>query len=115
MKNYKVSIENLSSMFDIYEKLYGFDSEKSAKICMELGQIYELQGDLNNSIEYFRNSYNIWEKIIKDSSQYEVFITLSMKLAELFEKAENFQNAYEILKNVKKLNFINFLIFNFLD
>ena len=98
-------------MFEIYEKLYGFDSEKSAKICMELAQIYELQTDFNNSIEYYRNSYTIWEKIFKDrttetndhidSSSYEVFITLSIKLAELFEKSDNFQNAYELLKAVE--------------
>jgi tetratricopeptide (TPR) repeat protein len=87
-------------MFDIYEKLYGFDSEKSAKICMELGQIYELQGDINNAVDYYRNSYTIWEKIIKDESQYESLIILSMQLADLFEKSENYQNAYEILKEV---------------
>jgi hypothetical protein len=100
MKNYKISIENLSSMFEIYEKLFGFDSEKSAKICMELGQIYELQGDVNNAIDYYRNSYTIWEKIIQDHAQYEQLISLAMQLADLFEKNENFQNAYEILKNV---------------
>ncbi len=106
MKNYKVSIENLSCMFTIYEKLYGFDSEKSAKICMELGQIYELQGDFNNAIEYYRNSYTIWEKILKDPAEAEPLITLSMQLAELFERIENYQNAYEILKNVLKKLYI---------
>lgn len=89
-------------MFEIYEKLYGFDSDKSAKICMELGQIYELQGDLNNAIEYYQNSYTILEKIIQNTSHYEQFILLSIQLAELNEKNENFQNAYEILKNVFK-------------
>ena len=78
---------------------------------MELAQIYELQTDFNNSIEYYRNSYTIWEKIFKDrttetndhidSSSYEVVITLSIKLAELFEKSDNFQNAYELLKAVR--------------
>lgn len=86
-------------MFEIYEKLYGFDSEKTAKICMELGQIYELSDNLNDAIEYYRNSYHIWEKIIKDDNN-EVFFTLAIKLGELFEKAENYQNAYEILKEV---------------
>jgi hypothetical protein len=86
-------------MFDIYEKLYGFDSEKTAKICMELGQIYELSDNLNDAIEYYRNSYAIWEKIIKDEN-YDVIFSLATKLSELFEKAENFQNAFEILKNV---------------
>lgn len=108
-------------MFEIYEKLYGFDSEKSAKICMELAQIYELQADFNNAIEYYKNSYTIWEKILKennsefnlkqdnaDTNCNEVFITISIKLAELFEKSENFQNAYEILKVVKNKYILNF-------
>jgi hypothetical protein len=103
MKNYKTSIENLSSMFEVYEKVYGFESEKSAKICMELAQIYELQEQINDAIEYYRNSYSIWEKIISDSSHYEIFITLAIKLAELFEKTENYQNAYELLKLVRLL------------
>ena len=102
LKNYKNAIDNLSKMFEVYEKLYGFDSEKTAKICMELGQIYELQGDLNDAIEYYRNSYSIWEKIIKDNN-FEVLITLAIKLGELFGKVENYQNAYEILKNVNSL------------
>ena len=67
---------------------------------MELAQIYELQGDYANAIEYFKNSYNVWEKIIKDPVHNEIFITLSMKIAELLEKSENYQHAYELLKNV---------------
>ena len=100
MKNYKTSIENLSSMFEIYEKVHGFESEKSAKICMELAQIYEIQDQINDAIEYYKNSYSIFEKIISDTSQYEIFITLAIKLAELYEKQENYQNCYEILKIV---------------
>ena len=34
MKNYKTAIDNLRNMFEIYEKIYGFDSEKTAKICI---------------------------------------------------------------------------------
>ena len=62
MKNYKIAIDNLRNMFEIYEKIYGFDSEKTAKICMEMGQIYELWNNLNDAIEYYNNSYKIWEK-----------------------------------------------------
>lgn len=89
-------------MFEIYEKLYGFESEKSAKICMELGQIYELSDNLSDAVEYYRNSYSIWEKIIKDND-HDVLFTLAIKLSELYEKTENFQSAYEVLKNVKVL------------
>jgi tetratricopeptide (TPR) repeat protein len=100
MKNYKIAIENLSSMYKIYEELYGSNSEKSAKICMELGQIYELSDNLSDAVEYYRNSLTIWENIIKDGN-YEVLFSLSIKLSELYEKSENFEDAYHILKKVK--------------
>ena len=38
-------------MFNIYEKIYTYDSEKSAKICMEMGQVYELANDLNDQLK----------------------------------------------------------------
>ena len=83
LKNYKVAIENLTYMFNIYENIYGYDSEKSAKISMEMGQIYELQDDIENAIEFYRNSYKIWEKIINDDN-YEVLFQIAIKLSELY-------------------------------
>ena len=61
-KNYEAALSNLQSMFGIYEKIYGYNSEKSAKISMEIGQIYELANAIKDSIEYYENSYNIWKK-----------------------------------------------------
>jgi hypothetical protein len=86
-------------MFELFEKIYGFESDKSAKICMELGQIYEFSENIEDAIDQYKNSINIWEKIIKDDN-YEVLFTLAIKLAELYEKQENFQDAYDVLKNV---------------
>ena len=83
MKNYKIAIDNLRNMFEIYEKIYGFDSEKTAKICMEMGQI--------------NNSYKIWEKIITDDN-YEVLFQLAILLSELYAKVDKGEDAYEILK-----------------
>jgi hypothetical protein len=103
MKNFKTSSEHLTKMFELYEKVYGFESEKSAKIFMELGQINELSENYTDALDYYNNSYNIWEKIIKDDN-YDVLFTLSIKLSELYEKAENCQMAYEILKQVKIYN-----------
>jgi tetratricopeptide (TPR) repeat protein len=100
MKNYKESITYLSKMFELYEKTYGFESEKSAKIFMELGQIYEFSEDFNDAIENYKNSYSIWEKIITNED-YEVLFTLAIKLSELYGKLDNAQSAYEILKTVK--------------
>jgi hypothetical protein len=100
MKNYKVSSEHLTKMFELYEKVFGFESEKSAKIFMELGQINELNDNFADALDYYNNSYSIWEKIIKDDN-YDVLFTLSIKLSELYEKAENCQMAYEILKQTE--------------
>lgn len=99
MKNYKIAIDQLTKMYTIYEKVEGFESEKTAKICMELGQIYELSENFNDAIEYYKNSYTIWEKVVKDD-EYEVLFTLATKLAEIYEKSESYQFAYEILKSV---------------
>jgi len=95
-KNYVAALKNLQSMFSIYEKIYGYDSEKSAKISMEMGQIYELAGEIKDSIEFYENSYNIWKKIIKDNS-YEVLFQISMKLSELYAMIEDFTSSYEKL------------------
>jgi len=100
MKNYKIAVEQLTKMYVIYEKIEGFESEKTAKICMELGQIYELAENFQEAIEYYKNSYSIWEKVVKDD-EYEVLFTLATKLAELHEKSEAYNLAYEILKSVK--------------
>ena len=96
MKKYKTAIDNLRNMFEIYEKIYGFDSEKTAKICMEMGQIYDLWNNLNDAIEYYNNSYKIWEKIITDDN-YEVLFQLAILLSELYVKVDKGEDAYQIL------------------
>ena len=80
----------------IYKKIYGFDSEKTAKICMEMGQIYDLWNNLNDAIEYYNNSYKIWEKIITDDN-YEVLFQLAILLSELYAKVDKGEDAYQPL------------------
>ena len=95
-ENYKLAIDNLGQMFKIYEKIYGYDSEKSAKISMEMGQIYEFAENIPEAIEYYDNSYKIWEKIINDNN-YEVLFQIAMKLHELYAANKNFDSSYDIL------------------
>ena len=95
-KNYDAALSNLRSMFGIYEKIYGYNSEKSAKISMEIGQIYELANAIKDSIEYYENSYNIWKKIITENN-YEVLFQISMKLSELYAAIEEYKTSYEKL------------------
>lgn len=86
-------------MFEIYEKIHGFESEKTAKICMEIGNIYELSENIPEAVDNYKSSYSIWEKIIK-TNNFEVLFTLAIKISELHEKIENYVGAYEILKDV---------------
>ena len=95
-KNYDAALKNLQSMFNIYEKIYGYNSEKSAKISMEIGQIYEFANEIKDSIEYYENSYNIWKKIITENN-YEVLFQISMKLSELYAAIEEYKTSYEKL------------------
>jgi tetratricopeptide (TPR) repeat protein len=100
-KNFDEALKNLQSMFKIYEKIYGYDLEKSAKISMEMGQIYELAGEIKDAIEFYENSYNIWKKIIDDGN-YDVLFHISMKLSELYAQIKDFKNSYEKLKYTEK-------------
>lgn len=75
---------------------------------MELAQIYEDKVDINNAIENYKNSFTMWEKILKDITDYEIYITLTFKLAELYNKAQNYHDACEILKYVSI--FLSFII-----
>ena len=101
-------MEFLTKMFEIYENSYGFESEKTAKICMEIGQIYELSENIPDAIDNYKSSFSIWEKIITDNN-YDVLFTLAIKISELQEKLENFVGAYEVLKTVILIdNFFNF-------
>ena len=99
-KNYEAALKNLQSMFSIYEKIYGYNSEKSAKISMEIGQIYELAEEIKDSIEFYENSYNIWKKIINDNN-YEVLFQIAMKLSELYATIQDYRSSYEKLINTE--------------
>ena len=99
-KNYDAALKNLQSMFSIYEKIYGYNSEKSAKISMEIGQIYELAEEIKDSIEFYENSYNIWKKIINDNN-YEVLFQIAMKLSELYASIQDYKSSYEKLINTE--------------
>ena len=101
LKKYDIALENLSQMFKIYEKIYGYESEKSAKISMEMGQIYEFAENIKEAIEYYDNSYKIWEKIINDNN-YEVLFQIAMKLHELYASENNAESSYEILIRTEK-------------
>lgn len=100
LEKYKESIETFRMIYDIYEKHYGYDSDKTAKICLEMAQVYELWNLPRDSIEYYMNSYTIWDKIIKDNN-YEIMFVIAQKVATLYGLLNDNENAYNILKNTE--------------
>lgn len=100
MQKYAEAIDFLTKMFELYEQVYGYESEKTAKICMEIGQIHELDNNVSDAIYNYKCSFTIWEKIITDNN-YDVLFTLAIKISELQEKVENYIGAFEVLKSVK--------------
>lgn len=100
-ENYTEAIDNLRCMFEIYEKTYGFNSDRTAKICMELGRIYENWNKINESIEYYLNSYKIWENIINDDN-YEILFEIAMKISELYSKIKRGYESYDIIAQTEE-------------
>ena len=95
-EKYSEAVDNLRCMFEIFEKIYGFNSDRIAKICMELARIYEIWGKMDETIEYYTNSYKIWENIIDDDN-YEILFEIAMKLSEIFKKTNNVIDSYNII------------------
>ena len=108
MRNYNGALDNLKKMFQIYETVFGFESEKTAKVLTEIGQIHELAENIQEAIDSYKDSFAIWEKIIKDAN-YEVLLTLAIKISELFAITANEAHAYEFLKKVRNYLFIRFI------
>ena len=64
-------IEDYKHMVEIYEKTFGIDCDKIAKICMELGDLYVSLNEKNKAIEEYKNSYLIWEKVLEKQNLEE--------------------------------------------
>lgn len=111
INNFKVAEGFFSKMFDLYEKTYGFDSEKCAQTCMDLAQIYELNENFSDAIEYFKFAYEIWDKVIKSNYSPEVLdkiFSVSERHSFLQHKSGNNEEAYNFLKKCE-VNFFKHL------
>ena len=100
LEKYEESNETFKIIYDIYEKYYGYYSDKMAKVCLERAQVYEAWNLLNDSIEYYRNSYDIWDKIIKDNN-YEIMFVIALKVAGLYGLLDENEKAYDILNDTE--------------
>ena len=101
LENYQIAIDNFRIINTIYEKHFGADSDKSAKICLEMAQVYEAWKSYNDAIEYYINSYKIFEKIIKDNN-YEIMYVISLKISSLYGSLGRHEDAFKILDNTNK-------------
>ena len=101
MENFKAAEGFFSKMFDIYEKTFGFDSDKCAETCVDLAKIYEMNNNLVDSAEYYKFAYEIWDKVIKVTPSEDGFdkIYLSaIKHSELLFKNKENKEAFGFLK-----------------
>lgn len=94
--NSQAAIDNLNEMYEIYEKLEGSSCEKIAKILLEIAQVYELWKMYQDVIDFYNKSFQIFEQIITNDD-YEVLFQISIKLADLYGKIKEEEQAYTIL------------------
>lgn len=105
LENFKAAEGYFSKIFDLYEKTYGFDSDKCAQTCIDLAQIYELNNNLNDAAEYYKFSFEIWEKVIKVNPTEEGYDKMTLaaeKHSMLLMKCKEVKEAYNFLKNFEK-------------
>ena len=100
LEKYEESIKTFKIIKDIYKKYYGNDSDKIAKIYLEMAQVYEAWNLFYDSIECYMNSYNIWKKIIKDNN-YEIMFVIALKVAGLYGLVNKNEEAYNILNDTE--------------
>lgn len=101
IENYQEAIENFRIIYDMYETNFGYDSDKTAKVCLEMAQVYTLWNCFNDAVDNYLISYNIWDKIITDNN-YEVMYQIAMSVANLYIKMDKNEEAYKILCDTDK-------------
>lgn len=108
LENFKAAEGYFSKIFDIYEKTYGFDSEKCAQTCIELGKIYELNRNIVEAAEYFKFAYEIYDKVVRKSPSVEVYDKIyesAEKHSSLLSLNNENQEAFSFLKKTFESRF----------
>lgn len=101
--NYEKSIEYLNYLSPIYEDLYGTNSPECADTLKQLAEIYELWGDLQNSINYYLKYVKTMSSIAKEEKDYEIFFQIAIRIASLYIIKNEGNKAYEVLKSTENI------------
>ena len=126
-KLYDKCNDDFKHMVEIYEKNYGIDCDKVAKICHELGDLYVMkekknkemfEEEINKAIEKLKFSYSIWEKVLEKQENeensfvdaenndkkydYSVLFEICIKISNLYFELNQINDANEILNDVVK-------------
>ncbi|MHA1311002.1 MAG: tetratricopeptide repeat protein [Candidatus Helarchaeota archaeon] len=66
-----------------------------------IGELYELKGDYDQAIEYYKQSLNYYDEIdiIDDKA------IVLQKLAKIYRILEDYQNAYDVLKEASEIHY----------
>ena len=71
LEKYTEANENFEKMKRLYNEHYGEDSEKVAKVYMEIARLYEIRKKNTKARKTYRKSYEIFEKIIEKEESKE--------------------------------------------
>jgi tetratricopeptide (TPR) repeat protein len=71
LEKYTEANENFEKMKRLYNEHYGKDSEKVAKVYMEIARLYEIRKKNTKARKTYRKSYEIFEKIIEKEESKE--------------------------------------------
>lgn len=68
-ENYDLANSYYSKIYDLYEKNYGFYSDKCASICMEVAKSHELNSNYVDANSFYEYAFEIWQSITKINNQ----------------------------------------------
>jgi len=98
-KMYDEAIQELTIVWKMSEAKFGAKSEQSASVLVELGNAYDKKGDYKKAIEYQKEALDIYREL--GSIDSKVLGPTGIKLAELYEHANQLEEAIKILREVK--------------
>jgi len=87
---YKLALVYSAKALELHQQL-NMDEFGVATIYNNIGNLYEIMGELHKSIEYCLTAYNIWEKIGKEKHPYAANALNNLGLA--YKKLEKYDQA----------------------
>ena len=100
LKKYPEAIEHLKILNNYYNQIYDEKSDKCLKTKKEIAHLYELNGQIEEAIDYYLAYFNFLEEI-KSQNIKEIF-DMAMKIGGLYAEIKKYKESYDFLKKIDK-------------